>query len=68
MNTGAPAPSCPVTYGSQNHTAQSFAIALRGDDGRNGPLYSVGLEGEKPQLGWKEADVLNRSTEKPYDF
>ncbi|MFF7769887.1 DUF4232 domain-containing protein [Streptomyces massasporeus] len=55
-------------YGSQNHTAQSFAIALRGDDGRNGPLYSVDLKGEKPQFSWKEADVLNWSTEKPYDF
>ncbi|MGW7509984.1 DUF4232 domain-containing protein [Streptomyces massasporeus] len=37
-------------YGSQNHTAQSFAFALRGDDGRNGPLYSVDLKGEKPQF------------------
>ncbi|MEU3486447.1 DUF4232 domain-containing protein [Streptomyces massasporeus] len=55
-------------YGSQNHTAQSFAIALRGDDGRNGPLYSVDLKGGKPQFSWKEADVLNWSTEKPYDF
>ncbi|MFJ4277166.1 DUF4232 domain-containing protein [Streptomyces massasporeus] len=55
-------------YGSQNHTAQSFALALRGDDGREGPLYSVDLKGEKPQFGWKDADVLNWSTEKPYDF
>ncbi|MGC4974150.1 DUF4232 domain-containing protein [Streptomyces sp. DT199] len=55
-------------YGSQNHTAQSFALALRGDDGRIGPLYSVDLKGEKPQFSWKEADVLNWSTEKPYDF
>lgn len=55
-------------YGSKNHTAQSFAHALRGDDGRNGPLYSVDLKGEKPQFSWNEADVLNWSTEKPYDF
>ncbi|MFE5752611.1 DUF4232 domain-containing protein [Streptomyces massasporeus] len=55
-------------FGSQNHTAQSFAIALRGDDGHDGPSYSVDLKGDKPQFSWKEADVLNWSTEKPYDF
>ncbi|NEE05454.1 DUF4232 domain-containing protein, partial [Streptomyces sp. SID7499] len=55
-------------YGSQNHTARSFALALRGDDGRDGPLYSVDLKGDKPQFSWKEADVLNWSKEKPYDF
>ncbi|WP_424863797.1 DUF4232 domain-containing protein [Streptomyces sp. MMS24-I29] len=55
-------------YGSKNHTAQSFAIALRGADGRNGPFYSVDTKGEKPQFSWNEADVLNWSTKKPYDF
>ncbi|WP_335939817.1 DUF4232 domain-containing protein [Streptomyces sp. PTD5-9] len=55
-------------YGSKNHTAQSFAIALRGADGRSGPFYSVDVKGEKPQFSWNEADVLNWNTEKPYDF
>ncbi|MGW7486993.1 DUF4232 domain-containing protein [Streptomyces sp. NPDC054786] len=55
-------------YGSKNHTAQSFAIALRGADGHNGPFYSVDIQGEKPQFSWNEADVLNWSTKKPYDF
>ncbi|MFJ8026087.1 DUF4232 domain-containing protein [Streptomyces sp. NPDC096311] len=55
-------------YGSKNHTAQSFAIALRGADGHNGPFYSVDTKGQKPQFSWNEADVLNWSTKKPYDF
>lgn len=55
-------------YGSKNHTAQSFAIALRGADGHDGPYYSVDAKGEKPQFSWNEADVLNWSTKKPYDF
>ncbi|WP_431999706.1 DUF4232 domain-containing protein [Streptomyces sioyaensis] len=55
-------------YGSKNHTAQSFALALRGADGHDGPFYSVSLKGEKPQFSWSEADVLNWSTTKPYDF
>jgi hypothetical protein len=55
-------------YGSNNHTAQSFAIALRGADGHDGPFYSVDAKGEKPQFSWDEADVLNWSTKKPYDF
>ncbi|MEV7277470.1 DUF4232 domain-containing protein [Streptomyces sp. NPDC093111] len=55
-------------YGSKHHTAQSFALALRGADGREGPFYSVDPKGEKPQFSWNEADVLNWNTEKPYDF
>ncbi|MBO3680940.1 DUF4232 domain-containing protein [Streptomyces sp. NEAU-YJ-81] len=55
-------------YGSKNQTAQSFAIALRGADGQDGPFYSVDSKGDKPQFSWNEADVLNWSTEKPYDF
>ncbi|MGW9046340.1 hypothetical protein ACWGQL_27800 [Streptomyces lydicus] len=55
-------------YGSKNHTAQSFALALRGANGHNGPFYSVALAGEKPQFSWNEADVLNWSAKKPYDF
>ncbi|MEU3838631.1 DUF4232 domain-containing protein [Streptomyces sp. NPDC028635] len=55
-------------YGSKNHTAQSFALALRGADGHNGPFYSVDSKGEKPQFSWNEADVLNWNTKKPYDF
>ncbi|MGV9847382.1 DUF4232 domain-containing protein [Streptomyces sp. NPDC003442] len=55
-------------YGSENQTAQSFAIALRGADGDDGPFYSVDSKGEKPQFSWNEADVLNWNTEKPYDF
>ncbi|MER5618887.1 DUF4232 domain-containing protein [Streptomyces sp. NPDC002215] len=55
-------------YGSKNHTAQSFAIALRGADGHNGPFYSVDTKGQKPQFSWNEADVLNWSTKKPYNF
>ncbi|MCG0288743.1 DUF4232 domain-containing protein [Streptomyces sp. PSAA01] len=55
-------------YDSGNQTAQSFAIALRGADGQGGPFYSVDSKGDKPQFSWNEADVLNWSTEKPYDF
>ncbi|MFJ6748475.1 DUF4232 domain-containing protein [Streptomyces sp. NPDC091266] len=55
-------------YGSKNHTATSFALAMRGADGQDGPFYSVHIKGEKPQFSWNEADVLNWSTEKPYDF
>ncbi|MBM4793003.1 DUF4232 domain-containing protein [Streptomyces sioyaensis] len=55
-------------YGSKHHTAQSFALALRGADGHDGPFYSVSLKGEKPQFSWNEADVLNWNTKKPYDF
>ena len=55
-------------YGSKHHTANSFAIALRGADGHVGPFYSVVMKDRKPQFSWNEADVLNWSTEKPYDF
>ncbi|MEV6134438.1 DUF4232 domain-containing protein [Streptomyces violaceusniger] len=55
-------------YGSDNQTAQVFAMALRGADGSDGPYYSVESKGEKPQFSWNEADVLNWNTEKPYDF
>ncbi|MFG2289422.1 DUF4232 domain-containing protein [Streptomyces sp. NPDC048595] len=55
-------------YGSKNHTARSFALALRGADGHDGPFYSVALKGGTPQFSWNEADVLNWSTKKPYDF
>ncbi|GFE07670.1 hypothetical protein Scani_39380 [Streptomyces caniferus] len=55
-------------YGSKHHTAQSFALALRGADGHDGPSYSVALKGDKPQFSWSEADVLNWSAKKPYDF
>ncbi|MDT0461270.1 DUF4232 domain-containing protein [Streptomyces sp. DSM 41527] len=54
-------------YGSKHQTAQSFALALRGADGRSGPSYSVDLTGAK-QFSWNEADVLNWSTTKPYNF
>ncbi|NUR01013.1 MAG: DUF4232 domain-containing protein [Streptomyces sp.] len=55
-------------YGSKHHTAQSLAIALRGADGHDGPFYSVVMKGQKQQFSWNEADVLNWSTKKPYDF
>ncbi|MEW9517726.1 DUF4232 domain-containing protein [Streptomyces tubercidicus] len=55
-------------YGSKNHTAQSFSLALRGADGHDGPSYSVAIKGNKPQFSWNEADVLNWNTKKPYDF
>ncbi|WP_310729524.1 DUF4232 domain-containing protein [Streptomyces sp. N2A] len=55
-------------YGPKHHTAHSFALALRGTDGHNGPFYSVDLKGTKPQFSWNEADVLNWNTKKPYDF
>ncbi|MFC0600494.1 DUF4232 domain-containing protein [Streptomyces palmae] len=54
-------------YGSQNRTADSFAIALRGADGRPGPFYSVVMKGN-PRFSWNEADVLNWNLSKPYDF
>ncbi|GAA2481288.1 DUF4232 domain-containing protein [Streptomyces longisporus] len=55
-------------YGSKHRTAQSLAIALRGANGHDGPFYSVVMKGQKPQFSWTEADVLNWSTRKPYDF
>ncbi|MFI9029964.1 DUF4232 domain-containing protein [Streptomyces sp. NPDC053560] len=55
-------------YGSGHHTAQSFSLALRGADGQVGPSFSVALKGAKQQFSWNEADVLNWSTAKPYDF
>ncbi|WP_333773587.1 DUF4232 domain-containing protein [Streptomyces sp. IBSBF 3136] len=55
-------------YGSKNQTARSFAIALRGADGRSGPFYSVDVKGQKPEFRWNEADVLNWNAKKPYDF
>ncbi|MGW8557659.1 DUF4232 domain-containing protein [Streptomyces tubercidicus] len=55
-------------YGSKNHTAQSFSLALRGADGHDGPSYSVAIKGDKPQFSWNEADVLNWNAKKPYDF
>lgn len=56
-------------YGSNNnHTAKSFAMALRGADGQEGPFYSVDVKGGQPQFRWTEADVLNWNTKKPYDF
>ena len=55
-------------YGSKHHTANSLAIALRGADGHVGPFYSVVMKDRKPQFSWNEADVLNWSTKKPYDF
>lgn len=55
-------------YGSKHHTAQSLAIALRGAGGHDGPFYSVVMKSQKQQFSWNEADVLNWSTKKPYDF
>ncbi|MFI9029907.1 DUF4232 domain-containing protein [Streptomyces sp. NPDC053560] len=55
-------------YGSGHHTEQSFSLALRGADGQVGPSFSVALKGAKQQFSWNEADVLNWSTAKPYDF
>ncbi|WAP55046.1 DUF4232 domain-containing protein [Streptomyces sp. S465] len=55
-------------YGSENQTARSLAIALRGADGQENPYYSVVMKGEKQQFSWTEADVLNWNTGKPYDF
>ncbi|MER6146086.1 DUF4232 domain-containing protein [Streptomyces sparsogenes] len=55
-------------YGSRNQTAQSLSIALRGTKGHENPSYSVVMKGGSQQFSWNEADVLNWSTEKPYDF
>ncbi|MFI0960611.1 DUF4232 domain-containing protein [Streptomyces sp. NPDC021080] len=55
-------------YGSKNHTAQSLAFALRGQDGRPGPFYSVVSKGQNQKFTWTEADVLNWNTTKPYNF
>lgn len=55
-------------YGSNHHTARSFALALRGADGHVGPYYSVDAKGHKPRFSWNEADVLNWNTAKPYNF
>ncbi|MEV0281273.1 hypothetical protein AB0I22_33480, partial [Streptomyces sp. NPDC050610] len=55
-------------YGSKHHTANTFALALRGTDGHNGPSCSVDTKGDNPQFNWTEADVLNWNTKKPYNF
>ncbi|MEU9554332.1 DUF4232 domain-containing protein [Streptomyces fumanus] len=55
-------------HGTRNHTARSFALALRGPDGHVGPYYSVDVKGRDARYRWTEADVLNWNTEKPYDF
>ncbi|MEU4090655.1 DUF4232 domain-containing protein [Streptomyces aureus] len=55
-------------YGSKNHTARSLAFALRGQDGRPGPFYSVVGKGQDLKFTWTEADVLNWNVRKPYDF
>jgi hypothetical protein len=55
-------------YGSRNHTARSLAFALRGQDGRPGPFYSVVGKGQEQKFTWTEADVLNWNVRKPYDF
>ncbi|MFD5634039.1 DUF4232 domain-containing protein [Streptomyces sp. NPDC127077] len=55
-------------YGSKNRTAQSLAFALRGEDGRPGPFYSVVSKGQNQKFTWNEADVLNWNAKKPYDF
>ncbi|MEV6019457.1 MULTISPECIES: DUF4232 domain-containing protein [unclassified Streptomyces] len=55
-------------YGSKNRTAQSLAFALRGEDGRPGPFYSVVSKGQNQKFTWTEADVLNWNAKKPYDF
>ncbi|WP_256339766.1 MULTISPECIES: hypothetical protein [unclassified Streptomyces] len=57
-----------LAHDPNHHTAQSFAVALRGSDGRTGPFCSVDTKGQKPQFSWNEPDVLNWNTEKPYDF
>ncbi|MFG2949826.1 DUF4232 domain-containing protein [Streptomyces adustus] len=55
-------------YGSKHHTARSLAFALRGQDGRPGPFYSVVSKGQNQTFTWTEADVLNWNATKPYDF
>ncbi|OIV39006.1 hypothetical protein BIV57_02555 [Mangrovactinospora gilvigrisea] len=55
-------------YGSNDKTATEFAVALRGADGTAGPAYSVDSTGSTPSFSWNEADVLNWSPAKPYDF
>ncbi|MFE6777514.1 DUF4232 domain-containing protein [Streptomyces sp. NPDC057702] len=55
-------------YGTDHRSATSFAMALRDTNGQTQPYYSVDAKGEQPEFSWNEADVLNWSTEKPYDF
>ncbi|MEU3958635.1 DUF4232 domain-containing protein [Streptomyces buecherae] len=55
-------------HGTDNRTASSFAMALRDTNGQTQPYYSVDAKGDQPKFTWTEADVLNWSTEKPYDF
>lgn len=55
-------------HGTDNRTATSFAMALRDTNGQTQPYYSVDVKGDQPKFTWTEADVLNWSTEKPYDF
>ncbi|MBC3982036.1 DUF4232 domain-containing protein [Streptomyces sp. AC536] len=55
-------------HGTDNRTATSFAMALRDTNGQTQPYYSIDVKGDQPEFTWTEADVLNWSTEKPYDF
>ncbi len=55
-------------HGTDNRSATSFAMALRDTNGQTQPSYSVDVKGAQPKFTWTEADVLNWSTEKPYDF
>ncbi|WEV26728.1 DUF4232 domain-containing protein [Streptomyces sp. 71268] len=55
-------------HGTDNRSATSFAMALRDTNGQTQPYYSVDVKGGQPKFTWTEADVLNWSTEKPYDF
>ncbi|MEU3708653.1 DUF4232 domain-containing protein [Streptomyces catenulae] len=55
-------------YGKDNHRASSISLALRDNDGRLQPEYSVDVTGAHNEFAWNEADVLNWNTEKPYDF
>ncbi|WP_275467422.1 DUF4232 domain-containing protein [Streptomyces noursei] len=55
-------------YNSGNHKGNSISLALRGDDGTAIPYYGVVPKGPTQPFTWNQADVLNWSTEKPYNF
>ncbi|MER7023728.1 MULTISPECIES: DUF4232 domain-containing protein [Streptomyces] len=55
-------------YGKDNRRASGISMALRDNDGRLQPEYSLDVTGENSEFAWNEADVLNWNTKKPYDF
>ncbi|MFF9479595.1 DUF4232 domain-containing protein [Streptomyces sp. NPDC014733] len=55
-------------YGKDDRRASGISMALRDNNGRLQPEYSLDVTGANNEFAWNEADVLNWNTKKPYDF